>query len=305
MEPSMNRSQLVVVTCAALVGCHSSSNADGGIAGIELVSRVAGLWSGPATNTLLGDFPLINMDMRPAGDSVLFGRVDIDAQNSLRFAFSVEVQGGAPVLVFRNGGLFQGMARDTRTTLVDTDGTKYHFCALQGGCAYVDTTITFQSDIEFDLRVLVRGELHEIWHATRVESRPVPSGFPVRTDLPGDSDFPVMPAVNLHVSWSSAVTAPTDVWTILSTTSCVPSGDCRFSRWIKGTAAAGSTTIDIPLDQVHAGMYSLLAVVDNNGDLESIRTVDSGDWISVPTPTITVAATGVSAASAFADYTFP
>ena len=53
------------------------------VAGLELLPRLAGLWSGPATMTPLGTFPLMNMDLRAASGQVLFARADLDALTSL------------------------------------------------------------------------------------------------------------------------------------------------------------------------------------------------------------------------------
>ena len=239
-------------------------------------------------NTVLD--PLVNMvHFRPVGDSVLFGRVDLDANNALRFEFVGEVQSGAPVLVFRNGGLFDGLVRDTRTVLVESTATRYRFCAIQGGCDYVDATFELSSATQLSLNVLVKGQPHELWSAKRVEERTVPSLFPARTDLPGDEDFPPMPSGELHVTWASPVAAPTDVWVVLSTTSCIPTGSCQFSRWIKTSAIAGATDATIRIDQLHGGTYSVLGVVDANNDLASTLGPDSGDLITVLSPQITVA----------------
>jgi hypothetical protein len=293
----------ILVVVLLLAACTSSSDG-GGVAGTELFGRLAGLWSGPATDTQLGDFPLKNIDLRAAGDSVLFGRVDLDLENSLRFAFAVEIHDGAPVLVFRNGGLFQGLSRDTRTRLVESDGTSYRFCALEGGCEYVDATFRFDSETSLELRVMVRGALHETWTPTRVETRPLPTPFPARTDLAGDADFPPLPSARIRVAWTAPAAASTDVWLILSTTSCVPSGACQFSRWMKAQVAAGATDVMFPLDQIHGGAYSILGVVDGNNNLESTRYPDAGDLLSVPSPTLTIAAEGTTTAEAFAGFSF-
>ena len=108
--------------------------------GLSLFRRLAGLWSGPVTMTRLGAFPVVNMDFRPGSDHVLFGRVDLDAQNALRFAFSIETIAGKDTVVFRNGGLFRGVARDSRTVLVSADEQtgSFRFCAVDGGCDYID-----------------------------------------------------------------------------------------------------------------------------------------------------------------------
>ncbi len=316
----MIRVSLALTSAALLVGCGSTSSAadtdastsdagnsdatSGSVAGIELLSKLAGLWSGPATDTRLGSFPLTTMDFRAAGDSVLFGRVDLDSENSLRFAFAGEVHGAERVLVFRNGGLFQGMSRDTRTKLMETDGQNYRFCAIDGGCTYTETKLKFASDTSLEMQVFVKGALHEKWSATRVETRTLPEGFPTRTDLPGDAEFPVMPSAEIKVKWATALSAPTDVWTILSTTSCFPSGACQFSRWIKGRAPVGATELKIRLDQIHAGTYNVLGVVDSNNNLATTRFPDRGDLLSVPSLSLDVTS-GVTSGDVSANFPFP
>jgi hypothetical protein len=303
-------SSLVLLTFAALTACDGSSKASidagtSGIAGIELMRRLSGLWSGPATNTRLGDFPLKNMDLRPLDDSILFGRVDIDAQSSLRFMFAVEVHDDAPVLVFRNGGLFMGLTRDTRTKLMEVDDDRYRFCALDGGCEYVEATFELISDDAFELTVMVKGQLHESWNATRVETRDVPSTFPARTDLPGDQGFPEMASAAIQVGWPTPLDETTDVWVILSTTSCIPSGACQFSRWISGSAEAGATSLTVDFDQLHSGSYFVLGVVDRDHNLETTRLPTSGDYISVPSPSLVVTSDGSMQLTTNASYSFP
>jgi hypothetical protein len=297
----------VVLLSLLGAGCSSISASSPDVPGMDLLPRLAGLWSGPAQDTRLGDFPLKNMDLRAAGDSVLFGRVDLDAANSLRFAFAVELHEGQRVLVFRNGGLFMGLSRDTRTRLVDSDGSRYRFCAFeaQDGCDYVEATFTFSGDDQFELRVLVRGVLHEVWTPTRVESRQLPAGFPVRTDLAGDADFPPMPGATVAVEWPAPLAADADVWLILSTTSCLPDGACHSSRAISARAEAGATAVTIPLDQVHPGRYSLLAVVDGNSNMATTRLPDHGDLVSVPSPSVDVASAGMTSTTVTASFAIP
>src|SRR4051812_36191878 len=62
----------------------ASSDADGSanaVDGVDLFERLAGLWSGPATRTRLGDFSMMNVDFRAPTDQFMFGRVDLDEEN--------------------------------------------------------------------------------------------------------------------------------------------------------------------------------------------------------------------------------
>ena len=98
-------------------------------AGLELMQRLAGLWTGPATMTPLGTFARMNMDLRAASAQVLFSRADLDEMNNLRFAFELEAPDGETTLVYRNGGYFLGLLRDSRTRLVEHTADSYRFCS--------------------------------------------------------------------------------------------------------------------------------------------------------------------------------
>ena len=272
----------------------------------DFFAKLNGLWSGPVTDTTLGSFPLTNMDFRAASDSVLFGRVDLDDKNSLRFAFAVELNKGRPTLIFRNGGLFQGLSRDTRTELVEHANSHYKFCSIASGCSYLQADLTFSSATSLELRVAVKGILHELWTAKRVEARQLPVGFPVHTNLSINDDFPSMPTAKIRVSWATPLTMATDVWAILSTTSCIPPSSCQFSRWVKSRAAAGATSATIRIDQIHSGDYAVLGVVDSNNNLATTRFADHGDLITASSPTIhlPLGATTTSV-NAVANFLFP
>jgi len=109
---------------------------DAGVAGTGLFTRLAGLWSGPASMTPLGNFPVMSVDFRGVGAGFLFGQTDLDLANTLRFGFSIETH-GADVVAYRNGGFFGGVLRDTRTRLLEADDTtgRYRFCSVDRGCA--------------------------------------------------------------------------------------------------------------------------------------------------------------------------
>lgn len=287
----------------APVDATSDSNASS--MGFDFFARIVGLWSGPATDTRLGNFPLTNMDFRAVSDGVLFARVDLDAQNSLRFAFQIEERNGVQKLIFRNGGLFQGLARDTRMELLSAATGVYRFCAVDMGCSYADATFSFASATSFEMRVLVRQQLHEVWTAQRVETRTLPDGFPLARNVSPSADFSEMGSAQVRITWTAPLAVQADVWAILSTTSCVPTGSCAFSRWIKTVAAAGATSTSIAIDQIHQGNYRLLAVVDRNNSLATTRFPDSGDTVSIPDSTIAIPANGQATTSVAATYSIP
>src|SRR5450432_1797330 len=46
-------------------GGGGTAGVDAGVLGVELLAKLPGLWSGPATMTPLGIFPQMNFDLRP------------------------------------------------------------------------------------------------------------------------------------------------------------------------------------------------------------------------------------------------
>ena len=138
----------------------------------EFFEAIVGLWVAPVTSwTSAGSFPTMNMDVRAASDNVLFSRVDLDADNSLRFAFQLEEHDGQTQLVFRNGGDFLGIPRDSKAVLEEPTGDTWRFCALSAGCGYIDASFAFESSERLRLDVDVMGMRHIEWIATRRETR--------------------------------------------------------------------------------------------------------------------------------------
>ncbi len=278
------------------------------LAGAELMTRLGGLWSGPATMTVLGDFPLMNMDMRAATPHLLFGRVDLDPFNSLRFALSIETHGGADVLVFRNGGQFMGFDRDTRTKLVEHDAAAghYRFCATEKGCGYIDAVFTVD-DGHLVLDVDVKGAPHLLWDAERRETRALPGPFPadIGSQGPGDAPFPAMPALRVTVGWSEPLQAEADVWAIVTTEPCDLQLQCTHSRSLRTTAPIGATSAELPLSQIHPGAYQINAILDRNRNLPQTLVPDSGDGVGIPNKPAVVADAGETPASTTILFTFP
>jgi hypothetical protein len=263
-----------------------------------LSQRLAGLWSGSATQTVLGTFPLMNVDFRPADGHVLFGRTDLDPGDSLRFGFMIETFGGGDTLVYRNGGYFQGLLRDMRATLTEHDESRgyYRFCHQSGGCGYIDARFTFADPQHLTLDVKVKGNPHLLWQAERRETRDLPRPYPVdsQSQGPGTAPFPTMPALTATVSWPTPLKADADVWLLLSTTACVSAQSCTVSRSLSVAAAAGASSATLTLDQLHAGSYFAVAVVDRNRNLRTTLAPAPGDSLSNPFQSVDVAAHGTT-----------
>lgn len=281
---------------------ESGSEADTGgeaIVGVELMTRLGGLWTGTASMTPLGVFEPMNMDMRAADEHVLFSRVDLDAENSLRFAFSIETIAGTDQLVYRNGGYFGGLLRDTRTILESQTDDTWRFCAVDGGCDYIDALWELQSETELVFDVKVQGQQHVYWLAERVEARALPDPFPADHSAQGNGDapFPEMPVLTVDVSWQDPLADPADVWVLLSVGDCPLMDFCDFSRSIRGTADAGATSLALTFEQIHGGAYKGNAILDRDQNLAETLFPGSGDAVSLPNQPVEIAAEGESNAA--------
>lgn len=271
-----------------------------GPAGLEFVPALAGLWTGPVTMTPLGAFPTMNMDLQFVDGQVLFSRADLDAANSLRFAFSVETIAGADTLIYRNGGYFLGILRDSRTVLVEHEGVagegpaSYRFCALDGGCDYIDALWEFDDAEHLVLDVKVEGMQHVYWLAERVQTRPVPEGLPegLESQGAGDAPFPEMPSLRATVTWMDPLAMPGDVWVLLSKQDCGINELCDFSRSLLTTVEAGAVSGELLIDQLHPGDYKITAFLDRDQNLAETLFPGTGDGVSLPNGPVTVAPSG-------------
>jgi hypothetical protein len=265
-----------------------------GVDGLELMTRFVGLWSGPATMTPLGTFPLMNMDVRAASGRVLFSRVDLDEDNSLRFAFAVEAPDGAPTLVYRNGGYFLGIERDSRAALVEHTPDMWRFCSTSAmGCDYIDASFTFTGDAELVFDARVKGQQHVYWEAQRAEHRELAEPFPADEEpLASDAEFPPMPTLAIEVSWTEPLMDDGEVWVVLSTTDCDLTLACTVSRSLRKAVLMDATSATMTIEQIHAGDYKLNAILDRNGNFATTQFPDAGDGVAQLNKNITVAPDG-------------
>jgi hypothetical protein len=173
------------------------------------MQRIVGKWTGINSNTPIGiDFPL-TVDFAPSSDSFMFGMFQLDAQNNVLWGFNVENYGGKDVLAYRNGGYLLGLARDSRTELVEHDTARgyYRFCAAKehgypvDGCNYIDARYTFTAPDKMLFEVTTQsGKPHVHWEAARVETHMLPATFPASFASQGDGSAPWPAAANFPSS---------------------------------------------------------------------------------------------------------
>lgn len=99
------------------------------------------------------------------------------------------------------------------------------------------------------------------------------------------------------MSWTVPLSEPAYVWVLLSTLDCPLAGFCDYSRSIRGTADVGATSLELVIDQVHAGNYKGNAILDRDQNLMQSMFPGSGDAVSLPNQPVTVAAAGTSMAA--------
>jgi hypothetical protein len=255
--------------------------------------------------TPLGNFPLMNFDLRPTDGQFIFGQTELDSTDTLRFGFSIETYGGHDVLAFRNGGYFQGVLRDTRMQLMETDGGTYRFCDVAQGCGYIDARFTVSSStLSLDTKVM--GAEHVLWNATLKEPRMVPAGFPTDLSSRGDGGepWPTLASVQVNASFGTTTAAPADVWLVLTTTPCTPPSTCNSSRSLMASVDGGVSSTTLALPNVHSGDYKATVVLDLDRNFAATGFASSGDRIAIDQP-LTVGTSGTATISPTTSFTVP
>jgi hypothetical protein len=133
------------------------------------------------------------------------------------------------------------------------------------------------------------------WEARRAEARALPTTYPVdATALPPDGDFPPLGSWTATVTFP-ALTADADVWVLLSTTNCGTTFACTPSRSKRAAVRAGATSVDVVVEQLHAGSYVANVVLDRDRDMETALRPTSGDGAARPDTAVVVSGAGATA----------
>lgn len=134
------------------------------------------------------------------------------------------------------------------------------------------------------------------WEADRQETRTLPADFLVGAEpQPDGADFPPMATLTATVSFP-ALAAAADVWLLLTATPCGFSFTCTPARSKRVPVAAGATSINVVIEQLHAGDYSTNAILDRDRDMAETLAPTSGDGVAQLDGDVTV--TGIAAATA-------
>jgi hypothetical protein len=176
------------------------------ILGIEFMQRIAGKWTGMNQSGPLGAAFPMTVEFAP-NTGFMYGKLQMDPQNTVVWGFNIETYGGKDVLAYRNGGYLGGARRDSRLQLVEYDAAKayYRFCAVKesgipvDGCNYIEAKYTFTAPDKMLFVVTTRPERkpHVHWDATRTETRPVPDPFPASIASQGQGEAPWPPGAGL------------------------------------------------------------------------------------------------------------
>jgi len=175
------------------------------IIGIDFMRRVVGKWSGTNQSGPLGTAFPMTVDFAP-DTGFMYGKLQLDPQNTVVWGFNIETYGGKDVLAYRNGGFLAGAKRDSRLQLVEYDAARgyYRFCAVkeQGfpvdGCNYINARYTFSAPDKMLFDVTTQaGKPHVHWDATRIETHTLPDPFPANAASQGQGEAPWPPGAGL------------------------------------------------------------------------------------------------------------
>jgi hypothetical protein len=176
------------------------------IIGIDFMQRVAGKWTGMNQSGPLGTAFPMTVEFVPNGASFMYGKLQLDPQNTVVWGFNIETYGGKDVLAYRNGGYLGGAKRDSRLELVEYDASKnyYRFCAVKeqgfpvNGCSYIEARYTFTAPDKMLFVVTTQaGKPHVHWDASRIETRALPDPFPANIASQGQGEAPWPPGAGL------------------------------------------------------------------------------------------------------------
>ncbi len=119
--------------------------------GYGLLSKVAGIWSGPVVSaTSAGNFPQWIVDFRPISENQISAKNELDKRNDIHMSFFIAKYNNEYRVSFRSGGLFSGMTRVSyflADSVVETSSRSfYRFSEILNGRKRASTELTFKGD---------------------------------------------------------------------------------------------------------------------------------------------------------------
>jgi hypothetical protein len=310
--------------------------------GFSFYQRINAIWGGPVNSYHLGLFPEWVVDMRAISEAQTSSKNELDAQNDIFMGFFNAKRGNDSLVIFRNGGYFQGMQRISYlkcdSERVTPTSAYYRFVDLNAGAARLYSTFLFKGD-SLIMETYSRNVFHERWSARRRDSTKANAanlnfGFPKRTivrdmtndyvgradavafsyneDVYPESAMPYLGKINLTVTKSSNVTVtPSSKVLVLLTTKSIFNGgfvpnyanlDLK-SRYVVIPGWNGTGSTGFTFNYAHPGTLYLNVVLDKNGN----NIPDSGDFLAFAErdKLVTLAPLGTTNVSSNIDTAFP
>ena len=113
-----------------------------------------------------------------------------------------------------------------------------------------------------------------------------------------------MASLTATVSFA-ALAADAEVWLLLTSGPCGLSFDCTPSRSKRVAVAAAATSVDVLIEQLHAGIYSANVILDRDRNMALTLTPTSGDGAAQLDADVVIVGTDAAAATLPIVFTVP
>jgi hypothetical protein len=274
-----------------------------------------GIWSGGLESARLGNFGLWVVDMRAISPSQTSCKNELGAQNDIFMGFFVGIRGNDSLLIFRNGGYFQGMQRISylRCDSVRSNSSEryYRFVDLNAGASRLWSSFTFRRDSVI-METYSNGAFHMRWRARRTDTtqaklasavhnfprrvvarnltgayagRPDAVAFSFAEDVYPESAMPYLGRLTVNITRSATVpVSSTDKILVVLTPEDVFNGGLfpdfnvlnKRMRYVILSGWNGTGTTSFTFNYAHPGTYYLNVVLDKDNN----GAPTSGDYIA-------------------------
>lgn len=143
--------------------------------GFGIYEQILGVWNGPLTSgTDLGNAEEWAVDFRPIAGGHVLGSSELDSKNDIFMAFLGAQYGADSIVVFRNGGHWDGRERISYCRIDSVSETAqssfYRFVDFVKGAANIRADFLFRNDSLYAEVHTFRG-FHFRWQAKRVNNQ--------------------------------------------------------------------------------------------------------------------------------------